>query len=182
VKRRLLNVLTALSLLLCVTVCAAWALSYWYYQGVRYGKGRFAVRVDSQQGLFRIDSTAQWPGLSFGLAGDHKGLTSADRERGSDYFLRECGSRVGHFGVGRWIVPVANFTRGGPETLTPYTVLVAPHWSLALASAVMPAVWLFRWRRHRERPKAGVCRSCGYDLRATPERCPECGRDATGAG
>jgi hypothetical protein len=54
------------------------------------------------------------------------------------------------------------------------TVVVWLGWPLLL-SAALPAGWLV-WRRKlaRERRK-GMCRVCGYDLRASPERCPECG-------
>ena len=53
-----------------------------------------------------------------------------------------------------------------------YYAIGVPFWFLTLVTAVLA----FRTTRallRRHHP--GHCRSCGYDLRATPDRCPECG-------
>jgi hypothetical protein len=44
-------------------------------------------------------------------------------------------------------------------------------WSLIIAGGVIGIKRRRAWRRHL----AGQCIQCGYDLRATPDRCPECG-------
>lgn len=51
-----------------------------------------------------------------------------------------------------------------------------PHWFALLLSALAPAIALWRWQRRNQTPP-GCCRNCGYDLRASPQRCPECGSD-----
>jgi hypothetical protein len=53
-----------------------------------------------------------------------------------------------------------------------------PHWFVTGISGVLPALWLARHRREklaRSRSAGGLCAACGYDLRASAGRCPECG-------
>lgn len=68
---------------------------------------------------------------------------------------------------------------GNPMTWRSREVFL-PLGVIALALALLPAARvggaLVRMQRRRRRvSQVGRCAVCGYDLRATPERCPECG-------
>jgi hypothetical protein len=53
--------------------------------------------------------------------------------------------------------------------------ILLPIWLPLAVLAVLPIWSLVTRRRTRERLTARRCVPCGYDLRASPDRCPECG-------
>jgi hypothetical protein len=56
-----------------------------------------------------------------------------------------------------------------------YRLFTLPLWLLAALLSIPPANAAFHHLRRLRRRRHGRCERCGYDLRATPTHCPECG-------
>jgi hypothetical protein len=65
--------------------------------------------------------------------------------------------------------------RGGPSFLWVRLHLIEFVFASLLVWVAFLGRWLLKVRRSRRRIEQGLCPMCGYDLRASRERCPECG-------
>jgi hypothetical protein len=196
--RRLLNLLTLFSLLLCVAATAMWVRSYITQDGWTYIRGsagpgwhlQRTTNVGCNQGEMVVSETDHWT-----LAADDVGrrvvASKTERKDGTaGFYWHTTDTRSFYWNPARrgdplWrrlgfqgnhllhVRPVADL--GYVQRSRLWRVGV-PHWALALATGLPCALWFLRWRRRRRRGKTGKCPSCGYDLRATPDKCPECGK------
>jgi hypothetical protein len=101
------------------------------------------------------------------------------------------GSRMGHFASTSPTPPVAVLSgwqhfgvayRSGRLWGRHRSWLVVSFWVPALAFVLAASLSIgasLALSRRRRWMARGKCRRCGYDLRATPARCPECGTPAT---
>jgi hypothetical protein len=179
VKRRLLHLLTALSLLLCVVVATLW---------LRSSMGMQAHAFSSDTGKGCVASDAGGVALAY----LHEGITAtaetspvfwdwASATQGGG-LLTKLGFGHGTVSAYRQVPMLSGIAILGRLFQTPVAAqyVRVPWWSLLLATALAPTGRLLSVARRRRRTRRSLCASCGYDLRATPDRCPECGagRDA----
>ena len=195
--RRALTILTALSLLLFLTTAALWTLSYFradFVKCLRYriltptafaeegyvfsssNGGAFLERHNLNFEQSTPDAAAELRFQSGYFFDDDFRLTH------TTFSLREYGGfpaddRWLGFGYSSYQVPDPRDT--GPILPPQVGWRVNFPWALpCLAFAALPTRHILRQRRVRRRLKrlrAGLCAQCGYDLRSTPARCPECG-------
>jgi len=169
--RWLWNAATALSLLVLVigvvlSVRGKWFIDGWYWDG---GHGTYDLRA-VRSGMGCIQYARERTGYPVVLVPFRSGCATARAASWYGYLTRYPPAGVTHK---RW----------GPIEVRSvgtywYSVIVSLGEILA-AATMIPAFRLSRAVNRlcrRARPPAGSCPGCGYDLRATPDRCPECGR------
>ena len=196
--RILLNALTALSLLLFVATVVLWVRSadtideFEYHRYVRAGAAVHRLTwsitsINGGIGITRVTGSAPAGDLDtpIGMWCEHRQEDSQPQAYPSGGIILVDGtSRAGLRWRGFIIGQTPYYTTGGKWQFRLRFVTV-PAWFAVLTTAALPTVRFLRWRRNRRalsHGRRGLCPSCGYDLRATPDRCPECGAVPAGPG
>jgi hypothetical protein len=193
--RRLFVVLSGLSLLLCVAVVMLWVRSYrrtdvvgfaWRGALWQVTSDRGRVCLDNQPGrrreLEQIEAARaaaleryEWLAEQ-ALAALERAAAAPYPSTDRDAALDESKRFVEEHGLFGEQLEAAILRKPAIRPAS-YSARYAIPFG---AAALLPAAWLARaiprLSRRRSRLERGLCPRCGYDLRATPGRCPECGR------
>jgi hypothetical protein len=166
--RILLNAITVLSLVLAVLVVGVWVRSFFRVDSLNLNAHGQHVGAQSARGSMLI--TREHRELQYLRQGFTFKTSRNLRPLITSYAYRTLSQQLG-FMYGR--------LASSPDVEMGWVYLL-PLWAPFVLFAVLPLAGLARWHfvvRARNRP--GLCLTCGYDLRATPERCPECGTATT---
>jgi hypothetical protein len=182
IRRAILNAATALSLLLVAAVVALWIRSHVVSDSLVWTRTDGARQARTAPGHlllgFDLSDGSHQPATAYGLRHEKEPPLSVTALTLPIYTLSIGPGdtwevwRRGGVGWWRW---------RSADRQTSIARLALPLWPLAAAAAVLPLsrYVLHRHARRRRLRQVGLCPTCGYDLRATPDRCPECGSPST---
>jgi hypothetical protein len=170
-RRRLFNLAAAVSLVLCAATVALWARSH--VAGDSFERNSDTALGASTNWFVQdrgrlIWSRSFWPRQRGNIYATWTSLTPEGpiwehhRDRDAATSIIDHGSFGFHIQFG------TDFAGSNQ-----WHEVMVPNWFVAMCFAIVPLIAVELWRRRRL--KSGLCVRCGYDLRATPERCPECG-------
>jgi hypothetical protein len=161
-KRLLINALVGTSLLMCVATVVLWVSTYYHCIG-------FEAKTPQRIVLYEtVYGGLQYVGSEPTNPGDY----STPGWFLTDPYPPVVIRRFGGFGA-------ANPFNQGWRMLA----IDIPIYPMTVLFSFPPLVALYRRMRTSQlarRDQQGRCASCDYDLRATPKRCPECGRVVSG--
>jgi hypothetical protein len=185
--RRLFTLLSASSLLLCVATCAMWMRSYWTSDQVRLTGDR-EIDLQTVRGRLIVAYESKFAGQSGNynfrdvLPGDRLWLSHNNTLSERSTWMVEQFHRPAT--LGSPFRSVLGFAWMSEDVTRPegrfyrvrdvVWILQIPCWALAGLFALAPSLYV-RARYLRRPVEFSTCQTCGYDLRATPDRCPECG-------
>jgi hypothetical protein len=187
-KGRWFNLLSNLSLLLCLASAALWIHSYFATDAINFGQPKLqAYSPDNHLNAHTIRTFRGRIGYCFqdvylyeNLIRDPQGVPYAPdfpgihSYPGSHIWLdTELIKRMNGWQHAGFEYHSAVFGSSTKEING--LAIIMPLWPIVLLAALLPLIRLRRWLRLRRHSFAGCCTMCGYDLRATPDRCPECG-------
>lgn len=176
VRRSLFTLAAVLSLLLCAATAGLWPRSYrtedqffarlhLRYINLRTYRGELGCEFGAVCGDGPADLyTPAW------LAGHRMVPVNSVPE--SDYIqIAEAEGRFSHLRHYHGVYGFRWHPRLDGNWEYKERGVAVPMWLLVLVATLLPVA---RWRPRRKH-RSGSCAVCGYDLRASPDRCPECG-------
>ena len=186
--RRLLNFVASLSLVLSAAALLLWVRSYWWGDNFNVARWTTDGSIIHQRAVHLVSGKGGvcllTAFLQFAPSESYDEVVTDGWPR-PFHIPSEPNKYAGNYNFASWRDSGGRVLLGFGYDTRPTNgigaasihALIVP-WPVVILAVGLPALWYHRSVRRRAlRLRRSQCVRCGYDLRGTPGRCPECGAE-----